>query len=212
VLSLRRGAIFHKIAVFKKLSKILQKSSQKASQNHEKSIKKQSMKLFKKTTLKKHVFHQNNDLKWTKKWSPGMVEHSRFGHFGLPKTPQDAKHVPRPKISQKSDSKTPKYNQKVVPKLKNQEKNHPNFNPKINQSINLSINQSINQSIRRIPIPIKIRIPIQIQIPIKILILNSQTHQTHQTNQSQKSLMPFSDCHSRPGGMREAIESAAPCL
>ncbi len=94
MLSLKRGAIFHKIAVFKKLSNILQKNSQKGSQNHEKSIKKQSIKLFKKTTLNKHVF----DQKRLPKWRPGaimsMLPVPGFGTPGPPKAPNTSKDDP----------------------------------------------------------------------------------------------------------------------
>ena len=137
----------------------------------------------------------------------GDYEHVTGTWVRHPWTLQGTKYVPR-------GPQTPKYHKKMTPRHQNitkQWSQNSTIKRKLSEisipkSINQLINQSINQSIRRIPIPIKIRIPIQIQIPIKILILNSQTHQTHQTNQSQKSLMPFSDCHSRPGGMREAIE------
>ncbi len=68
------------------------------------------------------------------------------GLLGVRKIPQDAKHVPRPYISQKSDSKTPKYNQKVVPKLKIHETIDSSFNAKRNFNPNSNSNQNPNSN------------------------------------------------------------------
>ena len=76
MLSSRRGAIFHKIAVLKKISKILKKSSQKVSQNHKKSRKKQSIKLFKNNVEKRYLFHRK---KWSKMGQVAVTINYRNG-------------------------------------------------------------------------------------------------------------------------------------
>ena len=92
------------------------------------------------------MFHQKRLPKWTQKATPGEDHFANVAPVDPPRNQIYPKRSPDTKISQKSDSKTSTYHQKVVLKLKNHENIDPNSHSKRNSNPNSNSNQNPNSN------------------------------------------------------------------